>query len=713
MIGTEGSDTLPSVTRPFGFTQWTPATRDVEIGTRPYHFSDTRITGFVGTHQPAVWMGDYGYVKLMPGVGVPALGQELPFRHEEEKAGPDRYSVQLQAASGKIGVEIAAAEHSAILRMRFPPGPAPFVVLEAIHCRDRGPTSCPGVPGSSSVDAARREITGFNPDRQSHRLGPALPHFAGYFVAQFDRPFGTDVGSWTEDRLLAGTRSVLGLHAGSYVTFPVGTREVSVRVGTSFISIEQARENLRKEAPGFDLEALAKQGAAEWNELLARVDIRGGAPEARRTFYTALTRALLYPRHLGEGGRYYSAADDRVHAGDSYNDFSLWDTFRAEHPLLALLAPERAEAMVRALVQMYVEGGRLPMWPNPAETNIMLSSHADCVIADAFVKGLRGYDAGQAWAAVRKDFSDPPAFDTATRWEDRAPWLGPPAPPNGVGFESRGGLTYYKTLGYVPYDKTAESVSRTVEFGIDDLCAAQMAATLEPAAVDGLRKSAGSYRNLFNPETGMLAPRSSSGTWGPDPAEGFTEGSPWTYLFGAMHDPAGMVRLLGGPERFSARLDEDFDRGYYVHENEPGHHYAFLYDYAGRPWRTQERVRSILERQYQPTPEGLKGDDDCGQMSAWYVFAALGFYPVEPASGRYALASPLFERASIELRPPYPSGRFTIVTRNQAPGNIYIQSASLNGKPLPGPFLDHKDIVAGGSVLEITLGPKPNPTLWP
>ena len=712
MIGTAGSDTLPSVTRPFGFTQWTPVTSDHFVGKRPYHYGDSRIEGFLGTHQPAVWMGDYGDVMLVPGVGPVTLGQSFPFRHEDESSAPNLYRVGMQSNSGKIKTEIAAGEHSALMRFSFPSGQPPFFVLEAIHCRDFEATSCPGIPGGAEIDPGRREIVGRNPDRQSYKLGPALAHFAGYFVVQFDRDFAADVGSWEGDRLRPGVKSVGGLHAGSYVTFPPGTRQVSVRVGTSFISVDQARANLQKEIPGWDLEALAKEGAAQWNALLNRVAVEGGTPEQRRSFYTALTRALLYPRRFSEDGRYYSAFDDRVHDGDSYNDFSLWDTFRAEHPLLTLIAPERDNDMVKALVQMYEEGGRLPLWPNPTETNIMISAHADCVIADAFVKGLRGYDVGKAYAAVRKDAFVPPPLDTTTRWADRAPWLGPAAPPDGVGFESRGGLTYYQALGYVPYDKTEESVSRTVDFGVDDYCAAQMAKELAPEDEAILTKRSVNYRNLFNSATGMLAPRSSSGTWGPDPSAGFTEGSPWTYLFGAMHDPVGMIALMGGPERFSSRLDENFERGYYVHDNEPGHHYAYLYDYAGRPWKTQQRVRAVMEKQYQPTPEGLKGDDDCGQMSAWYVFSALGLYPVTPASGSYALASPIFDRATLYFDAPYHRGRFTIVARGQAPGNVYIQSAALNGKPLAGPFIEHKDLVAGDGVLEITLGPKPNPGLW-
>ncbi len=712
LIGTAGSDTLPVVTRPFGFTQWTAVTRDHLISVRPYHYDDARIQGFLGTHQPAIWMGDYGYVKLMPGVGRVALGQSFPFRHADESAAPHRYRVEMQADSGRIVAEVTASEHSALMRFAFPPGKPPFFVLEAIKCRNLEHTTCPGVPGTAEVRVEQHEIVGRNPDRQSHALGPALPNFAGYFVVQFSRAFAAGVGSWEGERLRPGVRAVSGLHVGSYVTFPPDAREVLVKIGTSFISVEQARANLRREVPGWDLDALEAEGAAAWNALLDRIDVEGGTPEQRRSFYTALFHALLYPRLFSEGGRYYSAFDDRVHEGVSYNDFSLWDTFRAEHPLLTLVAPERANDMVKALVQMDAEGGRLPIWPNPTETNIMIASHADCVIADAFVKGLRGYDVQKAYAAVRKDAMVPPPLDTTTRWADRAPWLGPAAPPGGVGFEARGGLTYCLGLGYVPYDKTDESVSRTVEFGIDDYCAARMARELQPEDADLLMKRAGSYRNLFNPATGMLAPRASDGTWGPDPTAGFTEGSPWTYLFGAMHDPAGMIGLFGGPERFVARLDENFDRGHYVHENEPGHHYAYLYDYAGQAWKTQERVRAILGKQYQPTPQGLKGDDDCGQMSAWYVLSALGFYPVAPASGAYALASPLFDRATLYFDAPYPRGRFTILVRGQSPANVYIQSALLNGKPLAGPFLEHADLVAGDGVLEITLGSEPNRGRW-
>jgi predicted alpha-1,2-mannosidase len=264
----------------------------------------------------------------------------------------------------------------------------------------------------------------------------------------------------------------------------------------------------------------------------------------------------------------------------------------------------------------------------------------------------------------------------------------------------------------VPADRTEESVSRTVEFGIDDHCTAQMARELAPPEHERLLRRSESYRRLYNPATGLLEPKDSRGAWFPSKAEGFTEGNPWTYAFGATHDIPGMIALMGGRERFVQKLDENFDRGHHRHDNEPGHHYPYLYDYAGQPWKTQARVRDILARQYRDRPDGLAGNDDCGQMSAWYVFGAIGLYPVTPASGIYALGSPLFDEVVLHLTPPLGSGTFVVRARNQSPANVYVQSARLDGKPLAQPFLRHADLVRGDTVLELEMGPRPNPGLW-
>lgn len=707
MIGTTGPSVydyggmIPGVTVPFGMTHWTAQTRENKISVYSYNYKDTTIRGFIGTHQPAIWMGDYGQVSLMPyGGELKTPEPTLPFRHEDETAAPNYYSVRMGEPGRQIAAELTATTRAGFLKFKFPASDASHVIITA--CK----SEVESVKGFVQVNAAAREIVGYNPDRQSAHLGPPLPNFKGYFVIQFDRPFAS-AGTWKGSEISAGRTEESGNHVGAYARFRTTEGEVvGVKVGTSFISLEQARENLRREIPAWDFERVKRDGRRVWNEALGKIAIEGGSRDERVNFYTAMYHALLFPRIFDEYGRYYSAFDDKIHNGISYNDYSLWDTFRAEHPLLILIEPERVPGMITSLLQMYDEGGWMPMWPNPTYTGIMISTHADSVIADAYVKGIRGFDLKKAYEATRKNAFTPPDGDTRTRWLDRAPW---------TAYEARGGLTYYMQLGYVPQDKTDESVSRTLEFAYDDFCVAQLAKAvgrMDDYAV--LMKRAKNYRNLYDPAKGFMRPRLADGRWDEESwnskeerMPGFTEGGPWTYLFCAMQDVPGLVELMGGPEKFAAKLDENFTGGHYRHDNEPGHHYTYLFDYVGRAWRTQELVRETMRTKYQNSPDGLSGNDDCGQMSAWYIFSAMGFYPVTPGSDVYALGSPIFDKATIKLRGPYRKGPFTVIAKNQAPENIYVQSATLDGRRLRTPFIKHSDI-ANGSTLVFVMGPRPN-----
>ena len=708
MIGTTGPSVydyggmIPGVTVPFGMTHWTAQTRQNKISVYSYNYKDEAIQGFIGTHQPAIWMGDYGQVSLMPYSGeLKTPEPRLPFRHEDETSAPNYYSVKMGAGGARIKAELTATSRAGFLRFTFPASEASHVVVTA--CRSESE----GVRGFVEVNAAAREITGYNPDRMSAHLGPPLPNFKGYFVVQFDKPFASS-GTWEGAEIHAGAARQGGRNVGAYARFQTKEGEVvRVKVGTSFVSLEQARDNLRREIPAWDFERVKADGRRVWNEALGRIAIQGGSRDERVNFYTAMYHSLLFPRTFSEHGRYYSAFDDRVHRGVSYNDYSLWDTFRAEHPLLILIQPERVPGMITSLLQMYDEGGWMPMWPNPTYSGIMISTHADSVIADAYVKGIRGFDLKKAYEATRKDAFTPPEGDVGNRWLDRAPW---------TAYEARGGLTWYMQLGYVPQDKTDESVSRTLEFAYDDFCVAQLAKAVgRMDDYEVLMKRAKNYRNLYDPAKGFMRPRLADGRWDEeswsskeDRMPGFTEGGPWTYLFCEMQDIPGMVELMGGPEAFAAKLDENFTGGHYRHDNEPGHHYTYLFDYVGRPWRTQELVRETMRTKYQNSPDGLSGNDDCGQMSAWYIFSAMGFYPVTPGSTTYALGSPLFEKATIRLpRPHYRKGPFTVIAKNQSPENIYVQSATLNGRPLREPFIQHSDI-ANGSTLVFVMGARPN-----
>ncbi len=683
--------TMPFVTPPFGMTNWTPQTRQNRLSVVSYNYADTTISGFMGTHQPAIWMGDYGYVTMMPEVGGVKLTPEsraLPFSHATEHSSPDSYTAVLDAGAGRtIRTAMTATERCAYMQFTFPASTSSIVLVE---------TARPGVAGYADVDPARHEITGYNPDRPDSNLGPfALPHFRGYFVIEFRTGFdhATVYGPTTADPHQA---------TGAYASFHTSAGQViEARVGTSFLGIEQARENLRREIPRWDFAAVQKNLREQWNRKLSSVEVTGAGDDQRRIVYTALYHALLYPRVFSEPdvtgvSHYYSAFDDTARAGTSYTAYSIWDIFRAEFSLLTLVAPERIDGMITALLQNYQEGGWMPKWPNPSYTNIMIGTHADSLVAEAVCKGFHGFDANVAWDAVYKDAMTPPDGDTTRRWEDRE---------QHTPYEARGGLTYSKVLGYVPDDKTAESASRTLEDAYDDWCVALIAAHMgktKDAAY--FQDRAHNYANLFNRATGFMQARNSDGSWA-SPDAGWTEGNTWVYTFAVMQDPVGLLRLIGGRDNYNALLDEHFRGDHNIHKNEPSHHYGYLYDYSGEPWKTQAKVREIANAEYAAAPAGLDGDDDCGQMSAWYLFTALGFYPVNPASGDYMIGSPMFTTMRLNL----PSGkRFTVDAPNNSETNVYIQSAMLNGEPLDKPVITWEQITSGGT-LTLVMGPKPSP----
>jgi predicted alpha-1,2-mannosidase len=698
-VGTQRSSigyggTMPFVTTPFGMTDWTPQTRQNRISVTSYNYDDTTISGFIGTHQPAIWMGDYGYVTIAPQIGrlrITPDSRKLPYNHQSEIARPDYYRVLLDAGSdGKIQAEMTATERCSMLRFTFPAASAGRVLIEA---------SRPGIPGMASVNPETREITGYNPHRMDAHLGPlALPNFKGYFVIQFQqapaamRTYGMDDSTSETSR-------------GAYAEFEPG-QAIQLRVGTSFISVEQARENLRREIPGWDFEVVQRELRAQWNAKLSRLQISGATDADKTLLYTALYHALLYPRTFSEYGRYYSAFDDAIHSGESYTAYSIWDTFRAENSLLTLVAPERIDGMITALLQNFKEGGWMPKWPNPSYTNIMIATHADSLVAEAIRKGFHGFDQEVAWQAVYKDAMTPPDGDTTRRWLDRE---------EHTPYEAREGLTYYKQLGYVPTDKTDEAASVTLEGSYDDWCIAQIAKALgRTSDYDFFLKRSLNDRNLYNPALGLMNGKTSDGKWAPigkgrDNNEnrsisGWTEGDAWVYTWAPLHDQAGLIQLMGGVEQYDNKLDQHFSGGHNVHSNEPSHHYGYLYDFGGQPWKTQAMVRRIAEKEYQPVPGGLDGDDDCGQMSAWLLFTAMGFYPVNPASGDYMIGSPMYGETSLTLA----NGKtFHVQASNNSPENLYIQSATLNGATLDIPVITWEQIQAGG-ILHFVMGPKPS-----
>ena len=689
--GTEYGGTMPLVTPPFGMTTWTAQTRQNKISVTSYAYEDSTISGFIGTHQPAIWMGDYGYVTLMPEseeVRLSPDARKQVFSRADEIATPYYYSVKLGSdPAKKIHAEMTATAHCGFLRFSFPDNATPIVLLEATR---------PGIPGFVKVDPSRSEIYGYNPDRMDSHLGPfTLPHFRGYFVARFNKRFAA-YDTYTGTTATAGDRSLRADNVGAYVKFARQLRAmVAVKIGTSFISIDQARANLDAEIPQWDFEGARARVRQAWNEKLTRVYVEGATDEQRTIFYTGLYHSLLYPKLFSEHGHYYSPFDDRIHSGVSYTAYSLWDTFRAEHSLLTLVAPEYVSPMITALLQDYKEGGWMPKWPNPSYTNIMVGTHADSVIAEAMNKGFHGFDYDLAYRAVYKDAMTPPDGDTTRRWSDRE---------EHTPYEARAGLTYSKRLGYIPVDKIDEAASSTLEDAYDDWAMAVVAKVVgKMSEYDYFKRKSLNYKLLFNKSTGFMQGRKSDGSWA-EPDEGWTEGDHWVYTWSVLHDIPGLVELCGGSDRFTEKLDEHFTGGHNRHDNEPSHHIGYLYDYAGQPAKTQWIVRKIATTAYSNTPAGIQGNEDLGQMSAWYVFTAMGFYPVNPVSGDYMIGSPLFRRVSIKLS----NGKtFVVSAADNSEENIYIQSAMLNGRTLDKPVVTYREIEAGGE-LQFAMGPVPS-----
>jgi predicted alpha-1,2-mannosidase len=692
-IGTDGKNVteyggmMPFVVPPFGMTSWTPQTRQNKISRTSYRYSDKMISGFIGTHQSAIWMGDFGYVTVMPEldwIKTTPEARQLPFSHANETATPYYYSVEMDAGAERtIRTEVTATERCALMQITYPECKNSSLVVEATRT---------GVVGFSAVDPVTHEISGYNPDRMdAHLTNLKLPNFKGYFVVKISKPFQS-CGTYLADEIKEGRLTAMGKNAGSFASFATTQNEVvTVRIGTSFISIDQARANLAIELGDLDFETAKNRLKKVWADKLSLVTIEGGTHDQLVQFYTGMYHCMQYPRLFSEHGNYYSAFDDKIHAGVSYTGYSMWDIFRAGFSFLTLFCPEHVDGMVQALLQNYQEGGWMPKWPNPSYTNIMLGTHADSLVAEAINKGFHGFDYQLAWQAVYKTAMTPPNGDERHRWQDRE--MAEP-------YSAREGLTSYKQLGYVANDRTARAASATLEGAYNDWCVAQVAkaAGHEQDYRHFLERSR-NYRNLYNPKTEEVQARNADGSWA-SPKDGWTEGGRSQNIFAVWHDIPGLIELMGGREKFRSKLDTNpADMS-----NEPGQHWPYLYDYCGQPHETQKLVRKGLMQGYANTPDGLPGNDDCGQISAWWLFTAMGFYPVNPASGEYMIGSPLFPRVSFKLQ----NGKtFIIEASKNSDANFYIQSATLNGKVLNEPKISWAQIQAGG-ILHFEMGNTPS-----
>jgi predicted alpha-1,2-mannosidase len=695
-IGTGGhGHTYPGATVPFGSVQVSPDTRLTGWdGCSGYHYSDSLLYGFSHTHLSGTGCSDYGDILFMPAIGGPRLpragggnrgsGYASPFSHRDEVATPGYYRVKL--GKGNITVELTATKRAGFHRYVFPKSDSATVLVDLEH-RDPVIDSRLRFVSDTEIEGSRRSKAWAEDQRV-------------YFVARFSKPFSTRRIA-VNDRLRPGAAEASGTNVKGYVSFKTAAHEaILVKVGISAVDVDGARKNLEAEIPGWDFESVRADAREAWNEALGRIRVVGGTRAHMVTFYTALYHAMLAPNlYMDVDGR-YRGRDLEIHHADgftNYTVFSLWDTYRAEHPLLAIIEPGRTADFITTFIAQYEQGGALPVWELAGnETNCMIGYHAVPVIADAYLKGIRDFDAAKALEAM----------EHSAERDDR-------------------GLERYRELGYIPADTEGESVSKTLEYAYDDWCIAQMAKALgKEREYSRYIERAQSYKNIFDPKSGFMRAKMDGAFLSPfDPAEvnvNYTEANAWQYSFSVPQDVGGLIDLMGGREHFAAKLDSLFSMstkttgtelpdisgliGQYAHGNEPSHHIAYLYCYAGKPWKTQERVRKIMDGLYGAGPAGLCGNEDCGQMSAWYVLSALGFYPVTPGSDIYVIGSPVFKEASIDVGG---GRRFVIRTRGGSADNVYVQSAALNGKPYGACFIRHADIASGGELL-FDMGEAPN-----
>ena len=708
LVGTQSKhslstgNTYPAIAMPWGTHFWTPQTGRMGDGWA-YVYTEDKIRGFKMTHQPSPWMNDYGQFSLMP-VTTGAVWDEDAraswFSHKAESAKPYYYGVYL--ADHDTYLEITPTERAAAFRITYPERETSYLVVDGFagsKCTISGST----ISGVSTINT-----------------GGVAGNFALYFVVECDTPF-TSVKQVDE-------------HGRAYaiVGFPTSKgQKVGLRVAASFISHEQALTNLLELGDG-DFDRLCADGRERWNEVLSRIEIEDGNIDHLRTFYSCLYRSVLFPRDFSEitaeGRRvHYSPHDGKVHDGYLFTDTGLWDTFRSQFSLTDLVYPEMASKMQEGFLNHYLESGFIPEWSSPGHRGCMIGNNSASVVAEAWLKGIRGdYDIETLWdALVGGAHSVHPTVDASGRL----------------------GYDYYDELGYVPCDVGInESAARTLEYAYDDWCIWQLGKDLckSEEELAPYEKASQNYRKLFREDYGLMGGRNADGSfpaefnplkWGGD----FTEGNSLHYTWSVFHDPAGLMDLMGGKEAFEAKLDgvfsmpPDFDDSYYgftiheiremqimnmgnyAHGNQPIQHMLYLYNWCGSPWKAQARIREVMEKFYTPAPDGYCGDEDNGQTSAWYVFSALGFYPVCPTSTEYALGTPLFRKATVHL----PGGN--LVVRAGVKGSCrasagdsdkiartpYVDNFRINGRRVTRNYLRHNELT-GGARLDFTLSDSPN-----
>ncbi|MCA9772324.1 MAG: GH92 family glycosyl hydrolase [Myxococcales bacterium] len=711
LIGTEGDgNAIPGPMVPHGMVKLSPDTADGFGTIEGYEYATPRIEGFSHTHLegPGGSLNGYSQVLVTAVVGEPGYTEEAyasAYDHGDEVAEPGYYAVTLTDPG--VRAELTATARAGFHRYAFPETDDARILIDVSHSRGLARDGWVEVVGD-------HEIRGFGL-YQVHPLVAVAAARAGdpgttadrpvYFHAIFDHPF-TSFGVWRGGAPDDGADRAEGIDIGAYARFATAAGErVMVKVGISSIDADQARENVEREIPGWDFDGAREDARAAWNALLRRVRATGGTDADRTRFYTALYHALMQPADYSEHGRYWSGADGfgRVYDEDPAwryhsDDWCLWDTFRTTHPLQMLVEPERGRSIVESYLHVYEQGGWLPKctWQATGYSRVMIGVHQACLFLDSWRKGARGFDTTLAWEAVTKA-----ANETNRTILD------------GIlcGYLDLGTQPEYRALGYVPLEcDLDQAASMTLEHAYDDGCMAELAGEWgHEAEAATYRARSENWRSVWDPAVGFMRPKLRSGAWWPffDPSDGtgFTEADAWIYSWFVPQNIPGLIEAMGGPAAFVAKLDRFFDEDHFDPTNEPAFHAPYLYVWAGEPARTQARVREILDAAFTVEPGGLPGNDDAGAMSAWFLFGAMGFYPVTPGSGVYTLASPLFERIELDV----PGGTFTIEAPGSSAENLYVQSATLDGATLDRAWITHEELARGGT-LTLTMGPEP--TNW-
>ncbi|MEZ2334949.1 GH92 family glycosyl hydrolase [Mucilaginibacter sp. RCC_168] len=697
-------NTYPAIALPWGMNTWTPQTGKMGDGWQ-YTYAADKIRGFKQTHQPSPWMNDYGQFVIMPVTGKLRFDQDERaswFSHKSETAKPYYYSVYL--ANADVTTEITPTERAAQFRFTFPKSDSSFIVVDAFN-------------RASYIKILPKEqkIIGYS----TRYARGKMTNFKNYFVIYIDKPF-TLAKAWHDKTLAHDSLEINSAHSGAVIGFKTTKGEkVHLKVASSFVSFEQAELNLKRELANDNFDATCQKAKAVWNKTLSRINVEGGSIDQTRTFYSCMYRMLFFPNKLYELDAqnkivHYSPYNGKVMPGYLFGGTGFWDTFRALYPFLNLVYPSINKEMQEGLINDYKEGGWLPEWSSPGYADIMVGNNSASVVAEAYLKGLRGYDINTLYDALVHGANNEGPISATGRY----------------------GVKYYNELGYVPYDvKINENAARTLEYAYDDFAIYQLGKALgKPESEIGIyKKRSQNYRNLFDPSTGLMRGKNKDGSfetpfnpfkWG----DAFTEGNSWHYSWSVFHDIQGLINLMGGKQKFVTKLDSVFtmppvfddsyyggviheiremqiaNMGQYAHGNQPIQHMIYLYNYAGEPWKTQYWARETMNRMYKATPDGYCGDEDNGQTSAWYVFSAMGFYPVCPASDQYVLGAPLFKKLTLTLE----NGKQVVINApaNNAQ-NRYVQTFNVNGKTYTPNWLSHKALMQG-AVINVDMGATPN-----